>query len=327
MQRKIIYFLTAIAFVLIILNIYVESNPPNEKVEIVRELFINEIDSIFVSTLFNNGIIEEWIEAKPISNNRYDSLKHVYYVDVPKDLRVVSLLLDITQSFDKKPVVLTAEEKENYSRSSLKIFSNNVLKFEAFLNPSGEVEREFAEICFIADATRLTKEDLLERLTPVSHAFTLLLMPSEEAKDYLSGETLSNASYVLLVSDNIDDQAYVLNPKSSKNALGGKIDNLVSNFRTAKKMIIDEQSAIYNSVAYSYVREKLAERNSSFTGKSVFIDLTNKKFEQVVSIFEFHCENGKSKQRRELIISIDDLIKLQPYIAKQRKLGNKFVAM
>jgi hypothetical protein len=327
MQKKIIYFLIVVAFLLIILNLYVESNSSVNEVPIKQEVFTSQIDSLFISTLFKNGIIEEWVEAKSISNKRHDSLRHVFYVDVPEDLQIVSILSDVTKSFNKLPVEIISEERINYSKSALKIYSNNVLKFEAFLTPNPNIEREFAEISFLADATQLTVKEVKDLTQKITIPFTLLITPSEEINKSLSDNELNINSYSVHISDLIEEKQFKLSPESSRELLASTINNLISSFSNAKFFLIDKESDIYNSVAYSYVREKLAESNKVFIEKSRYIDLTDKTFNQIVSIFEFHCENGKSKQRRVLLLNLEDLIKLKPEIFKQRKTGNKFVQM
>jgi hypothetical protein len=221
-------------------------------------------------------------------------------------------------------VQLEAEERTNHSNSIIKLYSNGILKLQAYLNNSKEVSREFAEITFLVQCTNCDYAELLERLRPITIPFTILFTPSIELKKNLEEIRKNNSSYALLIDDNIDDEKYELETDANKSKLSRNVVNLIADFGRDNNYILDDNSEIYNSIVFPFIRDELTERKISMSNLNDYIDLRGKPAGQIQSIFKFHCENGRGKQRRVLVLRVDEFLLLQPDIIKFGRLGDKF---
>lgn len=326
-KKRVIYSLVIVAVILLLINIIVEFISTPEVIIVNNEIKTSQIEEIFISSLWTHGILEQWISAKVIDNAKYDSLKQVYYVDIPKDLQVVSVISGLSENFAGKPVKLVTEERVNHSNSTVKIYSNGVLKLEAFINQSDKIRREFSEITMIVKSGGSLDEEQQEKLKKVKISYTLLYTPTEDLLNEMDLIKKYSSSIAVLISNDIDDDKYEMEADANKSKLSRNVVNLISDYGRNRAYILDEQAEIYSSVAFPYVRDEFNKRGIELKRLSDFVDLRGKPLGQVKSILKFHCDNGKGKQRRFLIVGLDDFFGLQQDIEKYRKLGNKFFAL
>ncbi len=326
-KKKLIYSLVIAAFILLIINILVETFSTPEVIVVKNELSCSRIDEIFITSLWDYGIVESWITAKDINNSEYDSLAHVYYIQIPQDLQIVNVIAGLSESFNKKPVKLVTEERKNHSNSTVKIFSNGVLKLEAFLDKADDLQREYAEISFIVQSPDQIDSDLKNKLEHIDIGYTLLFTPSIDLKNELEKIKKINSSFALLIDDDIDEDKYVLDTDDSKNKLARNVINIISDYGRNIPYILNEKSEIYNSVAFAYIREEFTKREIVLSKLSDYHDLRGKPIEQLKSILKFHCENGKGKQRRYLLVSITEFLNLKTEVKYYKRLGNRFSSM
>ena len=324
LKKKIIYILISLASLLLVINILIETFASSAEKPVKQELSKKQIERLFISSLLDNGISNKWISAKTISGKTFDSLTQVYYVNIPSDLRVVKLIGDISDKLDKKPVQIEAEEITNHSNSTLKLYSNGILKLQAYLTSTKEVYRESAEITFLIECIDCSYSELPHLLNSVTIPYTLLFSPTKDLKNSLDDIKNSIPSFAILIDDNMDDDQYELETDASKSKLSRNLINLISDFGRETKYIIDDKSAIYNSIVFPFIRDELSERKIKTSKLSDFTDLRDKPSDQIRSIFKFHCENGRGKQLRTLVVTLDEFFLLQPDIAKFERLGDKF---
>jgi len=326
-KKQIIYSLVIISFVLIIINIYVDSNPGTHIVYSKPSTTIKNIETNFLKSLHEHGIKDEWISTKKIRKVKNDSLLYTYSIEIPKDLTIVSLISDISVDFKKMGLEIKTEEKKNYSNSILKIFAEDKLKLQANLIQSKDKFRDFAKVVFLIEGADFTNRDLPTALKTFKIPVNFLFIPSQELIDSSKYIAYLRLSYALLLNDDIEGAKFELDKNAQKNILSRNIKNIVSSFGKNKLYVIEGNSSLYNSVAFNFVVDEFEKRGVKLVKRSDFIELTDKPFEQILSLFEFHCDNGKLKDEKVIIIDYDDFLKLQPAIKKQKKIGDKFYSL
>jgi len=114
--------------------------------------------------LHDFDIGNNWIKKEPINNKEFDSLKYVYKVYIPSDLSAAELIQHINFNFIETQSFFVAEEIKNYGQSSIKIYSENKLKLQAFIQTDKKLVRECAKISMIVDGTKNIEDQELNKI-------------------------------------------------------------------------------------------------------------------------------------------------------------------
>lgn len=319
-KRKFIYGLISFSLLLIAANIYID-NFFTKSEPVIREISKTEIENGFTKTLIDHGIDDEWIEKKNVERNNADSINYIYRVKIPSDISITSIIKDLNETFINKPLLIESTERKNYSNSTVKFYSNEILKLEAYLNHEDNISRKYATYSFIVNVDNIEINEILKIQIP----FSLAITPSETNAKQISRLNELNKSYVILLDDTIDDSKYKLDKDFSKEKLIRSIKSILFSFGRNRVYIIDDNSSIYNSKIYNLLKDELVKRNIKIIIKNSLTNLTADSNKELFSLFEFYTTSLKKKEGKIFLMNYNNFITLQAPLEKQIKKGDRII--
>ena len=319
-KRKFIYGLISFSLLLIAANIYID-NFFTKSEPVIREISKTEIENGFTKTLIDHGIDDEWIEKKNVERNNADSINYIYRVKIPSDVSITSIIKDLNETFINKPLLIESTERKNYSNSTVKFYSNEILKLEAYLNHEDNISRKYATYSFIVIVDNIEINEILKIQIP----FSLAITPSETNAKQISRLNELNKSYVILLDDTIDDSKYKLDKDFSKEKLIRSIKSILFSFGRNRVYIIDDNSSIYNSKIYNLLKDELVKRNIKIIIKNSLTNLTADSNKELFSLFEFYSTSLKKKEGKIFLMNYNNFVTLQVPLQKQIKKGDRII--
>jgi hypothetical protein len=326
-KRKTINYLVACAVILLIINTAIDNKekPPKEK--IVNELSVLQIEKVFFKVLDDYGIESNWITHKKYKTSDFDSAKVEYFVKLPQDLPVPLIIKEINQVIEKDITGFVSDEKKMYGTTEIRIYTNEVLKLKATLIPDKANIRNRSDLSFIvSDACELGEKDFKQFLSTYFPVAALIIPDKDNfaAMDSLKSYT---KEYSVLISDDIDDKEMKLNPEYSKTLLHGSILNIVNKFESNRAYIIDDNSKIFNSTRYRYVKNDFRDQGAVLHPRSELINMDISEDTELISKFKTQCSDTLGTKQKIFLIPYDNFLKLADLIEKYKKRGNKIIPL
>lgn len=321
-KKNTAQLLFAAAVILLITNIIIKNifiNETNPKP--LKSLTAKNIDSIFISSLRNYGILNEWIEEEKISGGvKYNN----YKIQIPIDLSIPVLLTEIYFNLSGYNVNINSKEQKQSGKSILTISVEGDLKLKSVFGYNDKIKRIAGRISFVIDDFVLESgEDSLLLLIP--EPFSILLIPSKENR-YLAEKILKmKKSYSVLLNDDISELNYKLRDNYSKNRLKNSIQSLIKDYSKATFFVIDERSDIFNSSVYNLLLSEFAKRRIKLIRKDSFIYLNYENEKGLNSLFRSSIKQIENGEGETFLIDEEGFVSLLPEIRKFRKTGYKFV--
>lgn len=288
------------------------------------EITVSKIDSIFFSVLNKFALKEEWIEKKKIKNKKTDSLQYVFNVKIPQDIPIASLLKEMNYGFSEQPVEITSEEKINFGKTVVKVFSNEHLKLQALLNVEKEIAREYSRLSFIlTDAADLNEEDFT-KLMRFPYPFAVLLLPEENSFNRLPKIYEFRKEVFLLLNDDVDEKKYSLDPDYEKLRLKTSVLAIKSDFQNIINYLVDTESDLYNATSYNYIKDEFQKRDVKILEYKKFINIDRDSENEIISLIQFYAESGKSIEPQTFLISAEYFLGLERTLSVLFNKGTRY---
>lgn len=324
MKKKIIYFLVSISVLLLLTNLVINLSTQKEIAEDANpEVNITLIDSLFLQSLSKFNLSETWIKKVPISSRSYDLLNHVYRITLPGDLIPAVVLLQINNAFTNLPVELISDEKIINSNTTLNIFSNDILKLQSSFQVKNELVREHASFSFIIDNFSELNEEQINKIFHSTIPANILITPSIQSDSLLRKITTNKKTYSVLINNEIENDNYLLKPELSKKRLRESIRYIVWNYPDAQLFIIDDNSKLFNSAVFNFVRDEFAARNINLFPLKDFITISS-NYNDAVSLLKFYLESGIGKQGKFIILNSKTFYELENFLIENKQRGTKY---
>jgi len=310
-QKKIINILIGASIILLLSNVIFDFfDKKNNKIN-SGEITVSKIDSVFFSVINKFALKEEWIKKKNIKNTKTDSLKYVFELKIPADIPIAAILKEMNYGFNEYPVEITSEEKINFGKTVLKIYSNEHLKLQAVLNIEKEIAREYSRLSFIlTDAGDLNEEDFT-KLMRFPYPFALLLLPEEKTFNLLSKIYEYRKEVFLLLNDDVDEKKYSLDPDYEKIRLKTSVLAIRSDFPKIINYIVDNESDLYAAPSFNYIKDEFQKREIKIAVIKNFVNLDRDTENEIISLIQFYAESGKSKEPQTYLISAENFMGLE----------------
>ncbi len=323
--KNIALILFGTVVLLLIVNILVSKYVDKDEQPKHREVLSGiEIDKIFHTALANYGFSTNWIIKKKIKSISGDSLYSTYNVNVPNDVSIHSLLLELKNLFWEDDVEIDAEELANPKRTLVRLISDQKLKLAAELTNSDKIKREFGTIAFLVNDLPLQNEEVLKSFLITPELFYAVLTPRDEAKKRLSQIAKANKRYALLLDDNITELNFKLSSSYSDDKIKKSIREIVGTFYNAAFFIIDDRSDLFESEKYPLIKSELLKRGIVLVPKSRFEFLTSSKVNTGDKFQDFMLTVKKSDEKI-LMVNAQDFLIISSLIPAYRKIGYKFI--
>ncbi len=288
----------------------VNQNNSEEKSEV--------IESQFKDALFNLGIKEDWITKQKGTD---EPLK--FSVKVPKDLPIVLILQEMNYVFNETNVQIRSSENKIGGKTSLDFISGDEIRLESVFNYDGKVARKSVRIGFLVNRFREeTETDSL--LLDFPENFAIVLTPSKSSSEFVKKIIENRKEYIIYLDDNIDELEYKLKSNYSVQRLKSAIRTIVGAFPQSVFFLIDNKSALYNSPAYTVIKQEMEKRKISLIDKSNFNELEETDGKNINIVFDNSLNKLQGGEDKIFMVSAEDFLSLKPEIVKYRKLGYRF---
>lgn len=323
MKKKTIYILIVISVILLLTNVVVNWLNKKEPAQKDREEKISVIDSLFNNTISKFNLDSTWIKSIPINSSQYDSLKMIYRIQLPNDLRPAVVLLELKNTFQDLPLKLVSDEKIVNAQTTLNILSNDKLKLQATFSVENEFERKHAKFSFIltnfSGMDFEKREELYYSIIP----FSVLLNPSSES-DSLIGQLFEfKKTYSILIEDGIEDDNYKLEAGLSKTRLKESVRYISWNYPSAELFIINDKSNLFSSAIFNFIQDEFSLRKIKLHIMNDLIAIPPNT-EEAESLMKFYLESSVGEKGKIILIDAGIFNQLLDLLNTAKQKGAKF---
>jgi len=320
-RKNLFLTLIASAVILVAANILLKS-----------DLFVNSsnedtIDEEEISQRFLNILAEFDIESKFIKENKLKD-KHSseefsnFKVQLPKDLTIPEILIDIFQSFRKDSLNIQSFEKVKGGKTILELKSGNSTVLQSEFIYSKDYSRNNGYMAFIindVDHANASTNVLIESPTKIN----LLIRPETRHLQNLDFIRNNGQQFSVLIDDDISEQKYKLGDTYSEKRVVTVIKSLVEDFQNAVCFIIDDNSNFYNSPNNEILTRELSKRNVKLFRTSDFVNLENDG--TLLGSFRDRMEALGSGESIIFLVSEDTYLSINAEIKKYTKKGFRVI--
>jgi len=320
-RKNLLLTLIASAVILIAANILLKG-----------DLFVNSlnedtIDEEEISRRFLNILAEFDIESKFIKENKLKD-KHSseefsnFKVQLPKDLTIPEILIDIFQSFRKDSLILQSLEKVKGSKTTLALKKGKSTVLQAELDYAKNYSRNNGYLSFIindVDPANASITTLIESPTKIN----LLIRPETKHLQQLEFIRNNGQQFSVLIDDDISEQKYKLGDTYSEQRIVTVIKTLVTDFPNAVCFIIDDNSNFYNSPNNEIFTRELSKRNIKLFRTSDFVTLEND--ETLPGSFHDRMEAIGNGESIIFLVNEEAYVSLNSEIKKYKKKGYRVI--
>jgi len=326
-KRNIIKYLVAAAVILLLVNILIENKKKTPKEKNANELSVAQIEEVFFKVLDEYGIEDSWVTKKKYKPSEDDSVRTEYFVKLPSDLPVPMIIKEVNSIIQKDITAFVSEEKKIYGTTEIRIYTNETLKLKVTLMPDKENVRSRNELAFIiSDAVNLNDNDF-RMFLGVYFPVSALVVPDKSNLARTDSLRKYSKEYAVLISNDIADPATKLNPDYQKQLLHGSIGNILSFFKDALCVIIDEKSRLFRSQLNGFVSDDFKRRGYPVYRLSELISLDSKEETELYYRFNTACIDTAGSRQKVYLVSFENFEKLFTGIEKMKKKGNKIIPL
>jgi hypothetical protein len=118
---------------------------------------------------------------------------------------------------------------------------------------------------------------------------------------------------------------YKLKDSYSQNRLKGSLLSIINDFSSATYFFIDDQSDLFNSSVFSYLKDELVKRKIKIVKLSNLQKLNFSEMNILISSFDTFMKNTEEGESITFLISADNYRYLLPEIKRYRKVGYEIV--
>jgi hypothetical protein len=322
---KIFFILTIL---LLITNIAVDyfSKGEKNKPEVISELTTHQIDSVFIDVLDQYGIEARWISTKSVKIPEEDSIKKQFIVKLPADLPIPLIIRDVNKIIETDITGFVSEEKKIFGVTEIRIYTNEILKLQATLIPDKTTIRERNNLIFIInDAMYLSQSDFNGFLS-LPYKIAMAVIPSENSSIQVDTLAKYSKESVVLINDENTANNFKLDKNDQKALLLNSIYNIITKLKVTGKIIIDENSRLYQSTIYNFVRDEFSKRKISLVPLSSFIFLEANNENELISKFKFHCMDGSRGRNKIFYTSYENFLLIRDELELFKKKGHKVLS-
>ena len=322
-KQKVIQILFILAVLTVVANIIaakISVKPGKEKLE---NIGTNTVNVKFLGALNDFGLQKKWITT--LKGKRSGEADYVYSVDVPKDLPIPVILSEIYGTFNTTNVKLKCIEKELGGETTLNILSDNATVLKADFNYNNNIFRNAGSVGILVKDLDLLKKKDMDALIEFPQTFAAVLLPSKNSTSIRDSLLNNRKEYALLLNDDIKDINYKLNKNFSRNRLKLAIRSIIGAFPDAIFYVIDDNSNLYNSAVYSFIKNELLKRKINLVKESSFIQIEEGSREDVSMQLRNIVTPTKTGDQKLLLIHADDFELSRPEIFSLIKVGYKFI--
>lgn len=327
LKKKFTGYLLIAATALLLANVIIDLIKKPEKHKIVNELTVRQIDSVFNFVLKEYGIDSAWISTKKLKIADEDSVNKQYVVMLPSDLPIPLIIRDINKIIEKDITGFVSEEKKVFGTTEIRIYTNEILKLQATLIADPQTVRLRNNFAFIiSDAFELGNSDY-NKFLYLPYALSAAVVPGEAVSVKADSIKKFSKEFIAMINNDISDEKFKLDPGDQKALLKRSIDMIVKSMNKAQLFVVDEQSKIFSSTVYNFVRDEFKKKGRKLVHLSGFIKLDAEDETELISKFKFYSEDINETKQKIFYVSYEDFLSIRTELEKTRKRGSRVIPL
>ena len=320
-KKKLINFLFLLAILLIGANLLVYK-VRGKKIYQQREISGADINKIFLNSVFDFGIKNDWIKTQKKIDKSSDSLITQYTVKVPRDLPISQIIQELYNNFYPDNLRIVCHEITIGGVNILTIFSNDKLMLRSVFQYDDGIKRNAGNIALIISNLDGLSESNISKIILSPEVFTAALIPSKKDTELADSLYSNRKQYAVFINDKINEMDFKLQPNFPQDRLENAIRAIIGAYPKSLFFIFDENSRLYRSKSFSYIKKLLDKRGIKVVLSSSLLSLTNTKDGNELISLAHKTDNGS---QISIEIPSDTYITLKPSIYGLIKVGYKFV--
>lgn len=329
LKKQITKYLFVIAVALLLINVAIDFIKKNssKKEKPNTELTANYIDSVFISVLAEYGIEDQWISVKNISLPYEDSISRQLIIKLPADLSIPLIIKDVNRIIENDITGFVSEEKKIFGTTEIRIYSNEILKFQASLIPDANTIRDRNKLSIIiSDAYDLSASDFNSFIS-IPHNLCAATIPGQNTEAQADSLKTYSKEFIVILNDENTETKFRLDPGDRKELLKNSVINILSGFKNAVLFCVDEQCKLFNSTVYNYVRDDFKRHGVKLVHKAEFIQISSDDETELFSKFKYHAEDKSGGNQKIFLMTFEEFLKIRNELEKFRKKGHTIIPL
>jgi len=320
-KKKSLIFLLTLAVILLAANIVLQYGSTEPDID---EINLTEVDiaNRFKNILSNFGIDDKFIKETKSFDDKADIEISKYKIQVPKDLSIPEILLDVYNSFRKDSLSISSIEKTKGGKTILTLKFGGSTLLSAEFEYLKSLTRNKGFISFIIYDSEFDKPETISLIeSPMKLNF--LVRPKSDIRQDIDLILRNNQQYSVLIDDDISEQKYKLGPNFSEQRIVTVIKTLVSEFEKSVCFVVDNNSEFYRSDNYEVFKRELSKRKIKFFTASFFIQLNND--ENLIYDFDEKISSLEDGGSKVFLLNEETYNALLPELLKFEKRGYRVI--
>ncbi len=323
LKKRIAQILFALAVLVLAANVAVSKLLKNSNTGSIKDDNAKLINETFLKDLNDFGLQKDWIKSS--SNRNYQNNFYTYDIRIPKDLPIPVVLSEIYSSFYFSGISLKCLEKVIGGKTQLNIYLDKKLKLTAEMDYDKSIRRNAGNLGIIVYGLDQLSSNNAEDIIKFPQSFVAAILPSKTASQLAANLASNRKQYAILLNDNIKDLEFQLSKNFSDYRLKTVVSSIIGAFPDAAFFIIDDNSSLYSSPAYSIIKSAFLKRNIKLIHESAQPFVTTGNDSQVKRSFREMVSATHLGDNKILSLTADDFKLLEPEIFNLIKIGYKFV--
>jgi len=317
-KQNLIYVLFITVVFLLLVNIGVEFSRHEKKT--VKNVVVSKEDvcHAFNEVMDGYSLDKSWIEQD-------EKLAVISYtVRVPADIPLPLLLNSLNEALAGKNLQLKSKELKIGGDNILSVFLGKTCMLSAKFIYDKTITRKEIYIGFLLTGVQDLSEKKLAELLSVNETFSVVIVPSIEADAIPEKLKQSGKEYAVLLNDDVKDVKYKLNASYDIKRLSAIVSRVISSYPDSKAFYIDNQSDLYNSVVYNFLKEEFSKRSLTLVSLGSYAMIKSRNSEDFYSMMKYYYESTESGGKKTLVIDAADYLSFYSALKDFRKKGVKF---
>jgi len=321
-KKKLLIILLIIAGVLLAVNIFLQLNEnsvANENITLEGKDYAAEFRKILDDFDIDISLVKE---TKTSNKNQSPEVSN-FKIQVPKDLTIPEILLEVYNTFRKDSITISSVEKVKNGKTALLLKYGSKILLSADFDYSRAYSRNKGYLAFIIEDVNL-EDPQVSSLIDSPFKINFLLRPEAVLQKNLENVLKNGHQYSVLIDDDATEQKYKLGPNFSEQRVINVIKTLVTDFKNSVCFVLDENSDFYKSKNYEVLKRELTKRKIKLFNLSEFTPLFFN--ESLISDFDSHVNSLKDGESIIFLVNEEVFDVLKDEISKFQKRGFRVIA-
>lgn len=325
-KSKIIITLLALAFVLLLINVGVETFDKKDvavKPQIKPETILTQI----VQILDNYNIEQSWRKEIPIRRSKESSLHFVYRVKIPKDLMLPYLIRDIYSRFALMPDAkyLKITSRKEHGKAVLRFYENKKNIFRLDLIPDSKLTRRHTDFAFLVRFKNGFSAEEVKNFLAYRYRLTFLFPPTVTLRELETHILNAGKEFAIVYDDDVEDENYLLEPDYSKVQLRHVVSAIVNDFADAVAFYFAPHCSLARSAVFNFIRDEFNKRKRKLIPLSKLKYLHGNSDAEIISRLKFFRESSIGKGKQRILVDAENFPVIEKYLNDFLKMGDRFV--